>query len=153
MCILYFCFHCIGPYPHMSRDSVSPIIVILDGPKLRPTTVQMAGPKLRLTCGPLHYRSNGRSKIHLTGGPLEHRPNGRSKFTSNRWSIGSLSKWTVQNYVSQVIHWTIVQMDSPKLRLTGGPLDHCPFVQLSFVNLDGPNYAIFTKELSSHCSL
>ena len=30
-------------------------------------------------------------------------------------------------------------MDGPKLRLTGGPLDHGPFGQLSFVNLDGPN--------------
>ena len=40
-------------------------------------------------------------------------------------------------------------MDGPKLRLTGGPLDHRPFGRLSFVNLDGPNYAIWTKEPSS----
>ena len=40
------------------------------------------------------------------------------------------------------------QMDSPKLRLLGGPLDHRPFGRLIFVNLDGPNYAIWTKEPS-----
>ena len=40
-------------------------------------------------------------------------------------------------------------MDDLKLRLTGGPLDHRPFGRLSFVNLDGPNYAIWTKEPSS----
>ena len=55
----------------------------------------------------------------------------------------------IQIYVPQVVHWTIVQMDGPKLRISGGPLDHCPFGRLSFVNLDGPNYAIWTKEPSS----
>ena len=57
----------------------------------------------------------------------------------------------------------MVQIDGITLRLTGGPLDHCPnrqfklrltggpsehrpFVQLGFVNLDGLNYAIRTKE-------
>ena len=40
-------------------------------------------------------------------------------------------------------------MDGPKLRLSGGPLDHRPFGRLSFVNLDGPNYVIWTKEPSS----
>ena len=41
-------------------------------------------------------------------------------------------------------------MDGPKLRLRGGPLDHRPFGRLSFVYLDGPNYAIWTKEPSSN---
>ena len=54
-----------------------------------------------------------------------------------------------QNYVSQVVHKTIVQMADLKLRLTGGPLDHRPFGRFSFVTLDGPNYAIWTKEPSS----
>ena len=61
---------------------------------------------------------------------------------------------------------TTIVLDGPKLLLTGGPLDHCPkggrklrlsvgpldhrpFGRLSFVNLDGPNYAIWTKEPSS----
>ena len=34
--------------------------------------------------------------------------------------------WTVQYYDTHVVHWTIVQMDDLKLRLTGGPLDHRP---------------------------
>ena len=40
-------------------------------------------------------------------------------------------------------------MEGPKIHLTGGPLDHRPFGRLRFVNLDGPNYAIWTKEPSS----
>ena len=44
---------------------------------------------------------------------------------------------------------TTVVLDRPKLRLSGGPLDHRKFGRLSFVNLDGPNYAIWTKEPSS----
>ena len=91
-----------------------------------------------------HNRSFGRSK-----NTFHNRSFGRSKITSHRWSIGPSSKWTIQIYVSQVVHWTIVQMDGPKLRLSGGPLDHRPFGRLSFVNLDGPNYAIWTKEPSS----
>ena len=91
-----------------------------------------------------HIRSFGRSKI-----TFHNRNFGRSKITSHRWSIGPPSKWTIQIYVSEVVHWTIVQMDGPKLRLSGGPLDHRPFGRLSFVNLDGPNYAIWTKEPSS----
>ena len=40
-----------------------------------------------------------RSKITAHNGP-----NGRFKITYHRWSIGPSSKWTVQNYVSQVVH-------------------------------------------------
>ena len=37
-------------------------------------------------------------------------------------------------------------MEGSKLHLTCGPLDNRPFGQLGFVNLDGPNHAIWTKE-------
>ena len=37
-------------------------------------------------------------------------------------------------------------MEGSKLRLTCGSLDNRPFGRLGFVNLDGPNYAIWTKE-------
>ena len=40
-------------------------------------------------------------------------------------------------------------MDGPKLCLTGGLLDHGPIGRLRFVNLDGPNFAVGTKEPSS----
>ena len=33
----------------------------------------------------------------------------------HRCSIGPSSKWTVQNYVSQVVHWTIVHFDGTVL--------------------------------------
>ena len=46
----------------------------------------------------------------------------------------------------RVGHWTIIQIDNPKLRLTVGPLDHS---RLSLVNLDSPNYAMWTMEPSS----
>ena len=98
-------------------------------------------------------------KLCLTGGPLDHFPNGWSKSTSHRWSIEPSSKWTIQNYISQVVHWTIVQMDNTKLCLTGGPLDHRPNgrstfrshrwsigpLSIFFINLDGLYYAIWSK--------
>ena len=94
-----------------------------------------------LRCGAVHldgskimykYRPNGRHiSVNLNQHPIGQsripivgcfsRP---SKITSHRWSIGPLSKWMVQKYISHVVHWTIVQIDGPNLRLTGGPLDH-----------------------------
>ena len=43
-------------------------------------------------------------------------------------------------------------MNGPNLRLTGVPLDLCPFVRLSLVKLDDSNCAILTKEPSSKLS-
>ena len=37
-------------------------------------------------------------------------------------------------------------MDSPNLRLSGGPLDHPPFGRLHFVNLNNPNNTIWTVQ-------
>ena len=37
-------------------------------------------------------------------------------------------------------------VDGPNKCLTGGPVGHCPFGRLSLIFLNGPNYAIWTKE-------
>ena len=108
-------------------------IVVLDSPKLQSTTVILDGPKLRSTTIILDGPKFRSTPIVLEGPKLR----------------STIVVWTVQNYVSQVVHWIIVQMDNPNLRLTGGPLDHRPNGRLSFVNLDRPNYAIWTKEPSS----
>ena len=59
-----------------------------------------------------------------------------------------LRSTTVFLYGPKLRSKTVV-LDGPKLRLTGGPLEHCPFGRLSFVILDGPNNAIWTKKPSS----
>ena len=79
---------------NFSQSKVCSTTIILDGPKFGSTTILLAGPKLR-----------------HTGGPLDHRPNGQSKFMSPTWSIGLSSKWTVRNYVSQVVHRIIVHLN------------------------------------------
>ena len=60
-------------------------------------------------------------------GTFHNRNIGQSKVTAcNRsWTIGPFSKKIVKIYVSQVVHWTIVQIDNTKLRLTGGQWSHC----------------------------
>ena len=75
---------------------------------------------------------------------------GRSKFTvHNRNFEQSNIQSTVVILDGPNLLPITLQMDGQKLRLTGGLLDHRPFGQLRLVNLDGSNYAIWTKDPSS----
>ena len=70
-------------------------------------------------------RPNGRR----SNGPPILRQFGPSKWTTVHWTVHVTSIWTVQ--------------------MDGGPLDRCPFGQVSFVHFDGPYNSIWTGEPSS----